>query len=329
MKRSIKLLTLFLVLIFTFSIFMACGKKDNKIIVNEVTHSVFYAPQYVAMELGFFKDKNIEIDLVNGGGSDKSMTALISGNADVALLGPETAVYIYNQGKTDEISVIAGLTQRDGSILVAKDPDDDFSFEKLKGKTIIGGRKGGMPNMTLEYVLKQHSLMPNEDVTVDTSISFNLMAGAFEGSDAEYVPLFEPTASMTQEQGKGYIVASIGEYNTSSYTSYMVKKSSIEKDNELFQNFVDAVYQGQKWVFEHSAEEIAKVVAPHCPETSIDLLISSVDNYKKIGVWCENPVVKEDDYLNMLDVIEQAGELEKRVDFAEIVDNSLAQNSIN
>lgn len=305
----------------------ACQSTElQKVTVNEVTHSVFYAPQYAAMELGFFEEEGLYIDLVNGGGSDKSMTAVLSGDAHIGLMGPETAVYVYNEGKEDHAVVIGQLTQRDGSFLVGREKDESFDWESLRGTTVIGGRQGGMPQMTLEYVLKQKGLTPGVDVNVRTDIQFNLMAGAFEGSDAQFVTLFEPTASLCEREGKGFIVAAVGaESGAVPFTAYMVKKSSLEKDRDLYERYMRAVSKGQKWVAEHTPEEIAEVIAPQFPDADVALLTMVAKNYQDIDAWCKTPVMAEEDFVRMQDIIESAGELAARVPFDAIVDNSIAE----
>ena len=301
-------------------------EKLQKVTLNEVTHSVFYAPQYVAIELGFFAEEGIEIDLVNGGGSDKSMTAILVSEADIGLRGPETAVYVYNQGKEDHAMIIGQLTNTDGSFLVGRENNDAFDWQELKGKTIIGGRPGGMPLMTLLYVLKQNGLTPGTDVNVRTDIQFNLMAGAFEGSDADYVTLFEPTASLCEKEGKGFIVASVGaESGAVSFTGYMVRKSLLDENRELYTRFIKAVAKGQRWVAEHTPEEIAEAIAPQFPDADVALLTAVAKNYQSIGAWCETPVMNEEAFTRMQDIIEGAGELSARVPLEAIVDNTIAQ----
>lgn len=303
----------------------AMAEQLETVVVNEVTHSVFYAPQYVAMELGFFAEEGIAIDLVNGGGSDKSMTAVLADSADIGLMGPETAVYVYNQGKEDYAVVIGQLTQCDGSFLVGRAPDEAFSWESLRGKTIIGGRKGGMPVMTLEYVLRQKGLIPGQDVNVRTDIQFNLMAGAFEGSDAEFVTLFEPTASLCEREGKGYIVASVGqESGDIPFTGYMVKKSLLTEKRDLYTRYLRAVAKAQEWIHSHSAQEIAEAIAPQFPDSDIPLLTAVCENYLAIDAWKTTPAMLEEDYNRLLEVIDMAGELAARPPFAALIDNSVA-----
>ena len=323
MKKGIVLL---LVAMLMFVPAGLAQEKLERVTLNEVTHSVFYAPQYVAIELKFFEEEGIEIDLVNGGGSDRSMTAILVSEADIGLMGPETAVYVYNQGKEDHAMIIGQLTNTDGSFLVGREDNDDFDWQELKGTTIIGGRPGGMPLMTLLYVLKQKGLMPGMDVNVRTDIQFNLMAGAFEGSNADYVTLFEPTASLTEKAGKGFIVASVGaQSGPVPYTAYMVRKSLLYKKGDLYYRFIKAVAKGQKWVSDHTPEEIAEAIAPQFPDADMELLTAVARNYQSIGAWCETPVMREEDFVRMQDIIEGAGELSSRVPFEAIVDNTIAQ----
>ena len=327
MKKGIVLLLIAMLLLAPLGL---AQEKLQKVTLNEVTHSVFYAPQYVAIEMGFFTEEGIEIDLVNGGGSDRSMTAVLASEADIGLMGPETAVYVYNQGKQDHAMIIGQLTNTDGSFLVGRENDDAFDWEELRGKTIIGGRPGGMPLMTLLYVLKQKGLIPGTDVNVRTDIQFNLMAGAFEGSGADYVTLFEPTASLTEQAGKGFIVASVGAHSGPvPYTAYMVRKSLLHEKSDLYHRFIKAVAKGQEWVKNHTPEEIAQAIAPQFPDADVALLTAVAKNYQSIGAWCETPVMHEEDFMRMQDIIEGAGELSARVPIGAIVDNTIAQAVIS
>ena len=256
------------------------------------------------------------MEITTGQGADKVMTAVLAGQSDIGFAGPEASIYVYNEGKEDHTQVFAQLTKRDGSFLVARDKTDEFDWNQLKGKTVIPGRKGGVPYMTFEYVLKQKGINPSTDVNLDDSISFDLMAGAFAGGNAEYVTLFEPTASMTEEQGAGYIVASVGaEAGEIPYTAYFAKKSYIAKNEELIQNFTDAIYKGQKWTQEHSAQEIAELIKDFFPSTDVKMLENSIQRYKDIDAWNKTPVLTEEAFNKLQDVIEEAGELEKRADY--------------
>lgn len=298
--------------------------------VNEVTRSVFYSPQYVAIALGYFEEYGIEVELTTGQGADKVMTAVLAGQSDIGFAGPEATIYVYNEGKTDYMQVFAQMTKKDGSFLVSKTNDKVFEWSDLAGKTIIPGRKGGVPYMTFEYVLKQKGYNPSTDMNLDDSISFDLMAGAFAGGNAEYVTLFEPTASMTEAQGAGYIVASIGEEaGEIPYTAYFAKKSYIEKNEELIQNFTKAVYKGQKWVEEHTASEIAELVASFFPSTDVKMLESAIQRYKDIDAWNKTPVLSKESFEKLQDVMQEAGELEKRADYDKIVNNKYAEKAVN
>ncbi len=304
-------------------------KSLTTVRVNEVTRSVFYSPQYVAIALGYFEEKGIKVELTTGQGADKVMTAVLSGQSDIGFAGPEASIYVYNEGKEDHTQVFAQLTKRDGSFLVARNKPEKFDWNQLKGTTVIPGRKGGVPYMTFEYVLKQKGLDTSKDLVLDDSISFDLMAGAFAGGNAEYVTLFEPTASMTEEQGAGYIVASVGaEAGEIPYTAYFAKKSYIAKNEKLIQNFTDAIYKGQKWTEEHSAKEIAELIKDFFPSTDVQMLESSIQRYKDIDAWNKTPILTEEAFNKLQDVIEEAGELEKRADYKAVVNNKYAEEAI-
>lgn len=287
-------------------------QKAVKVRLNEVTHSVFYAPQYVALNLGFFADEGLEIELTNGQGADKVMTAVLSNQADIGFAGPEAVIYVYNEGKADFPVIFAQLTKCDGSFLVGRHPEPDFQWQRLRGKTVIGGRKGGVPEMTLEYVLKKNRLHPGKDVTVDTSIQFALMAGAFLGGHGDYVTLFEPVASLLEREGKGYIVASIGrESGEIPYTAYFAKQSYLKKHPEVIQKFTNALAKGQAWVAANSAEAIAETIKPSFPDTDIKLLTTVANRYKTQDTWNSSPMMKAESLSRLQYVMELAGELKK------------------
>ena len=307
-------------------------KIDNEIKtikVNEVTRSVFYAPQYAAIANGFFEQEGLKIDITTGQGADNVMTAVLAGQCDIGFCGPEASIYVYNEGKEDYVEVFAQLTKRDGSFLVSKNKTDNFSWKDLTGKTVIPGRKGGVPYMTLEYVLKQNGINPKTDLTLDDSIKFDLMAGAFTGGTAEYVTLFEPTASMTQDAGKGYIVASVGEASGEvPYTAYCAKKSYIEKNSNVIEGFTRAIYKGQIWVKSHTAREIAEKIQEFFPSTSVESLEKSVQAYKDIDAWNETPVLKQEAFDKLQLIMTEAGELKEKAPYEKIVNNSFAEKAI-
>lgn len=307
------------------------NKSDLKIIqVNEVTRSVFYAPQYVAISKGFFKDHGIEIELTTGQGADAVMTAVLSNQCDIGFAGPEASIYVYNEGKEDYTQVFAQLTKKDGSFLISRKQTDNFSWQDLKGKTVIPGRKGGVPYMTLEYVLRKNGIDPKKDLVLDDSIKFDLMAGAFASGNADYVTLFEPTASLTQNQKKGYIVASVGkEAGEIPYTAYFAKKSYITNNKDTIQGFTDAIYQGQQWVKDHSSKEIAEQIQSFFPDTDVDLLTTVIQNYKDIDAWNDTPILKEEAFNRLQEVMSMAGELKNKVPYDKIINNSFAEKSVN
>lgn len=303
--------------------------ETTKINLSEVTRSVFYAPQYVAINNGYFKDYGIEIDLTTGQGADAVMTSVLSNEVEIGFAGPEASIYVYNEGKEDHTQVFAQLTKRDGSFLVSKEKIDNFDWNMLKGKTVIPGRKCGVPYMTLEYVIKQNSLIPGKDLTLDDSIKFDLMASAFTSGDADFVTLFEPTASNIQNIGKGYIVASVGEESGEiPYTAYFAKKSYIENNEETIQNFTNAIYKGQKWVEEHTAKEIAEVIQDFFPDTDLEMLTTAIQSYKDIDAWNETPVLKEESFDKLQEVMSEAGELTKKAPYDKIVNNKYAEEAI-
>ena len=307
-----------------------CTKQEvKKVTVCEVTHSIFYAPQYVALAKGFFADEGLDVELSNGGGADKVMSAVLSDNIDIGFAGPEASVYVYNEGKEDYTEVFAQLTQCDGSFLVARTPQPDFKWTDLKGKHILPGRKGGVPQMAFQYAIRKNGMDPTKDMNLDNSIQFDMMTGAFLGGTGDYVTMFEPTASSVEAEGKGYIVASVGEEaGTMPYTAYFAKKSYIEKNPDVIQKFTRAVYKGQQWVAQHSATEIAAVVKDYFEGADVKLLESAVARYKEIGAYAETPVMTEESFNLLQKVISDAGELTKNAPFDKVVNNTFAQKAI-
>ena len=297
--------------------------------LNEVTHSVFYAPQYVAMELGFFADEGLDIELTNGGGADKVMTAVVSGGADIGLAGPESCIYIHGQGKDDLPVIFAQLTKRDGSFLVGR-TDAAFTWDDLRGKTILGGRKGGVPEMTLEYVMKQNGVTPQVDAVVDTSVQFAMMAGAFTGGQGDYVTLFEPTATEVEKAGHGYILCSIGEQSGEiPYTAYFASQSYMAAHPEVIQGFTNAIARAQTWISGHTDREVAQAMAAQFPDTSLDTLEAVTARHRQIDAWNSTPVMEKAALERLETVMTEAGELtrEQWVDFDALVDNTYAENA--
>ena len=334
-KKITYIIVLILLIAIIISIFIVKNKTNNDenklktISVNEVTRSVFYAPQYVAINNGYFEENGMEIELSTGQGADAVMTAVLSGQCDIGFAGPEASIYVYNEGKEDYTQVFAQMTKRDGSFLVAKEETDNFSWQDLKGKTVIPGRKGGVPYMTLEYVLKKNGIDPQTDLTLDDSIKFDLMAGAFASGDAEYVTLFEPTASLTEKEGKGYIVASVGkEAGEIPYTAYFAKKSYIENNEDTIQKFTDAIYKGQQWVKEHTSVEIAEVIQSFFPDTDIEQLSNAIQSYKDIDAWNDTPILKEEVYNRLEEVMTMAGELQEKAPYEKVINNKYAEEAI-
>lgn len=325
-----KALSLFLGAALCAAALSGCSSKNDLQTVRlcEVTHSIFYAPQYAAMELGYFAEEGIEIELSNGGGADKVMSAVLSDSMDIGLAGPEACIYVYNEGNDDYPQVFAQLTKRDGSMLVGRTEQPDFTWQSLKGSHILPGRKGGVPYMAFEYALKENGLDPAADLLLDTSVQFDNMTGAFLGGTADYVTVFEPAASSLQAEGKGYIVAAVGDaVGDLPYTAYFAKSSYMEENAELIQGFTNAVAKGEAWVKTHSAEDVAKLVAPHFADTDLELLTSAVENYQKVGAYCETPVMSKEGFDRLQTIMESAGELSQRAAFDAVVNNTFAEKA--
>lgn len=329
MKRIV---ALFVAVLFAGTLLCGCASHKTElrhVVLNEVTRSVFYAPLYAAVSRGFFEDEGLELEIVTGGGSDASMTALLAHEADFALMGPETGVYVVNEGKKDHPMVIGQLTKRDGSFLISREPVEEFSWEQLRGKSVIAGRVGGMPYMTLMWVLDKNGLTPGTDVEIETGIQFNLMGGAFEGGTGDYVTLFEPTATAFQKNGSGYIAANIGlESGEVPYTAFMTTPEVLKDDPELAAAFIRAIARAQKWVWEADDAEIAEAMAPFFPDSTKEELEAVSRSYRETDSWMKTPVMTEDAFSRLLEIMEFNGELTAPVEFDELVDNSFAEAAV-
>ncbi|WP_407066448.1 ABC transporter substrate-binding protein [Geobacillus sp. TFV-3] len=305
-------------------------KPLQKVRLAEVTHSIFYAPQYVALAKGFFKEEGLDVELSTTWGGDKTMTTLLSGGADIALVGSETSIYVYSQGTTDPVINFAQLTQTDGTFLVSRKKIDHFTWDMLKGSTFLGQRKGGMPQMVGEFVLKKHGIDPHNDLHLIQNVDFANIANAFASGTGDFVQLFEPTASVFEQEGKGYIVASFGtESGRVPYTSYMAKRSYMNEHKDVMEKFTRAIYKAQQWVASHSAAEIANVIQPYFKDTDLALIEKVVERYKNQGTYAANPILDEEEWNNLQTIMAEAGELPKRVDLDTLVDSSFAKKAMN
>ncbi|WP_442970864.1 ABC transporter substrate-binding protein [Rossellomorea sp. LJF3] len=309
----------------------ACGEKEEavqKVRVAEVTRSIFYAPEYVAIEKGFFKEEGLDIELTTTWGGDKTMTTLLSNGADVALVGSETSIYVHAQGSDDPVINFAQLTQTDGTFLVSREKVENFEWDQLKGSTFLGQRKGGMPQMVGEFVLKQHGIDPQNDLNLIQNIDFANVANAFASGTGDYVQLFEPTASIFEQEGKGHIVASFGtESGHVPYTTFMAKDSYMKENKETVEKFTKALYKAQQWVEEHSAADIAKVIEPYFEDTEVDLIETVVDRYKSQGSFATDPILDEEEWNNLQAIMDEAGELPQSIDHKTLVNTSIAEKA--
>ena len=332
-KKWISLATAVVLAVTALPLGVFAAKKDEaklaKVTLNEVAHSIFYAPQYVAIEEGYFKDEGLDMTLITGFGADKTMTAVISGEADIGFMGAEASIYAYQEGATDPVVNFAQLTQRAGNFLVAREEMPDFKWEDLKGRKVLGGRKGGMPEMVFEYILKQNGLDPQKDLSIDQSIDFGATAAAFTGDNsADFTVEFEPSATALEKQGAGYVVASLGvDSGYVPYTSYSAKTSYMEKNPDIMQKFTNALQKGMYYVQKHTPEEIARVIEPQFPETDLDTITAIVKRYYDQDTWKENLVFGQEGFELLQDILEDAGELKERTPYEELVNTEFAQNA--
>lgn len=332
-KKWISLATAVVLAVTALPLGVFAAKKDEakltKVTLNEVAHSIFYAPQYVAIEEGYFKDEGLDMTLITGFGADKTMTAVISGEADIGFMGAEASIYAYQEGATDPVVNFAQLTQRAGNFLVAREEMPDFKWEDLKGRKVLGGRKGGMPEMVFEYILKQNGLDPQKDLSIDQSIDFGATAAAFTGDNsADFTVEFEPSATALEKQGAGYVVASLGvDSGYVPYTSYSAKTSYMEKNPDIMQKFTNALQKGMDYVQKHTPEEIARVIEPQFPETDLDTITAIVKRYYDQDTWKENLVFGQEGFELLQDILEDAGELKERTPYEELVNTEFAQNA--
>ena len=304
-------------------------KELTKVTLNEVAHSVFYAPQYVAIEKGYFADQGLDVELVTGFGADKVLTALISGEADIGFMGAEASIYAYQEGATDPAVNFAQLTQRAGNFLVAREEMTDFQWSDLKGKKVLGGRKGGMPEMVFEYILKQNGLDPQKDLSIDQSIDFGSTAAAFAGDDAaDFTVEFEPSATALEKEGTGHVVASLGvESGYVPYTSYSAKTSYLKEHPDVIQKFTNGLQMGMEFVREHTPEEIAQVIAPQFPETDMETLTTIVKRYHEQDTWKEDLIFEKESFELLQDILEDAGELSRRMPYEKLVTVEYAEKA--
>lgn len=346
MKKQ--LLTSLFAFLLVFSLCMGCSKAETgdkttasdsfevssqktspvKITLNEVAHSVFYAPLYVAIEKGYFKDENIDLTLVTGFGADKTMTAVISGEADIGFMGSEASVYMYSEGASDYVVNFAQLTQRAGNFLVARQDNEHFQWADLKGKTVLGGRKGGMPEMVFEYILKENGIDPEKDLTIIQNIDFGSTAPAFADGRGDFTIEFEPGATSLESEGKGHVIASLGkDSGYVPYTAFSAKKSYLKENPDVIQRFTNALQKGMDYVRSHSPSETASVIKPQFPETTLEMITTIVTRYYEQDTWKSNLIFEESSFDLLQDILESARELEKRAPYKDLITTEFAENA--
>ena len=337
-----KILSVLFVAVLVVSLLAGCAKEETglseaekkeenkltKVTLNEVAHSIFYAPMYVAIEKDYFKDEGIDLELVTGYGADKTMTAVLSNQADIGFMGSESSIYMYNEGAKDYVVNFAQLTQRAGNFLVSREPIEDFAWEDLKGKTVLGGRKGGMPEMVFEYILKQNDIDPVKDVTINQNIDFGSTAAAFSGGQGDFTVEFEPGATTLETSGKGYVVASLGkESGYVPYTAFSAKKSYLEEHPDIIQSFTDALQKGMDYVNEHTPEEISEVIQPQFKENDLETITTIVSRYYEQKTWKEDMIFNQDSFELLQDILEDAGELNSRTSYEDLVTTEFAKKA--
>ena len=335
-----KIFCLFLTIIMITGSLCGCGSKDGAntdssaasgntpVVLNEVAHSIFYAPMYVAIEEGYFTEEGIDLTLVTGFGADKTMTALLTDEADIGFMGSESTIYTYKEGASDYAVNFAQLTQRAGNFLVSREPIDNFSWDMLIGKDVLGGRAGGMPEMVFEFILKKNSIDPKADLSIDQSIDFGSTAAAFSGGQGDFTVEFEPHATSLEAKGDGYVVASLGEDSGYvPYTAFSAKKSYLEAHPDVIQSFTNALQKGMDYVSEHTPEEIAKVIQPQFEETDLETLTTIVSRYHQQDTWKTNLIFEEDAFTLLQNILEEAGELPQRVPYEDLVDTGFAKKA--
>lgn len=336
-----KRFSLFLAMLCVLSLLSGCGGKKTEttkentpakdttpVVLNEVAHSIFYAPMYVAIEEGYFAEEGIDLTLVTGFGADKTMTALLTDEADIGFMGSESTIYTYIGGSSDYAVNFAQLTQRAGNFLVAREPIENFDWSMLIGKEVLGGRAGGMPEMVFEYILKKNSIDPTSDLSIDQSIDFGSTAAAFSGGQGDFTVEFEPHATSLEAKGDGYVVASLGEDSGYvPYTAFSAKKSYIEENPEVIQSFTNALQKGMNYVQTHSAEEIAKVIQPQFSETDLATITTIVERYAAQETWKSDLIFEEDSFTLLQNILDEAGELEKRVPYEDLVNTDFASKA--
>lgn len=328
-----RLLASMLAFILSASALAACSSDEKtgitKVVLNEVAHSIFYAPMYVAIEEGYFEDEGIELELVTGFGADKTMTAVLSGEADIGFMGSEASIYTYNEGANDYVVNFAQLTQRAGNFLVSKEPITDFSWDMLKGTTVLGGRKGGMPQMVFEYILKENGINPAKDLTINQNIDFGSTAAAFSEGQGDFTVEFEPNATTLELAGKGYVVASLGtDSGYVPYTAFSAKKSYIKKNPDVIQGFTNALQKGMDYVQAHTPAEIAKVIAPQFAETDLQTITTIVTRYYEQDTWKTDLIFRPESFELLQDILETAGELTKRASYKDLVTTEFAKKAV-
>lgn len=325
MKRNIIIATSLILIIFVFAILVKLdGNRDKtndleKVRVAEVTHSIFYTPLYVAIENGYFKDNGIQVELILTSGADKVSAAVLSNTVEVGFAGPESAIYVYENGEKDYIVTFAGLTKRDGQFIVARKDIKDFKVEDMYGKEVLAGRVGGMPVLNFLNGVK-NAKGDKRKIDINMNIDFASLSGTFISGVGDFVNLFEPNALKLERDGLGYVVGSVGELSGEMpYTAFYARKSYIDKNKETINKFNDAINKGLEFVRNHSDKEVAEVILAQFPDNSLNDVETIVKRYRDADSWLDNTSISEEAYKNLENIMIDNDLLDDYVPFDQLV----------
>ena len=324
MKKVIISLIILIIIVFGLVLTFNNRSKNNNlqhVKVAEVAHSAFYAPWYVALEKGYFKDVGLDIEVILTSGANNVVAAVLSNDVNIGFCGPEATIYIYNEGEKDYIKTFSGLTKRDGQFIVSRKKVDNFSVKDLINKEVLAGRIGGMPELNFENALR-NSNIDVKDVNINTTVEFGALSGAFISGIGDYVNLFEPNATSLERMGFGYVVGSVGELSGEMpYTAFNARSSYIKDNQDIIEKFTNAIARGLKFVSENNSDTIANVIINQFPDTSINDMINIIERYKESDSWLLTPNISEESFKNLEDIMIRSGQLDDYVEFNDLIVN--------
>ena len=319
MKNKIIIMISIFILLLS-SILLTTKKDNNKIKLAEVTHSIFYAPMYVAIENDYFKEEGLDIDLTLVSGADKVSASVISGDSDIGFAGLEATIYTYLGGQEDYLVNFAGLTKRDGQFIVSR-TKEDFNLNRLKGKEILVGRINGMPSLNFINALDNEHIN-KKIIDINYNVDYANLSSAFISGTGDYVNLFEPNATKLEKEGLGYIVASIGKYSGEMpYTTFFAKKTYLNNNKDTINKFKKAINKGLKFVSENDSTTIAKAIVNQFSDLSINELSLMIQRYKDNDTWLSNTNIAKESYDNLSNLLFNNKIIDNKVDYNVLVNN--------